>query len=40
MDQSEAQARRVVSSFPDGVYEAESFMDDDGVTLGSRFPCA
>ena len=38
MDQSEAQARRVVASFPDGVYEAESFMDDDGVTLGKPIP--
>lgn len=37
-DHSEAQARRVVSSFPDGVYEAESFMDDDGVTTGKRIP--
>jgi N-methylhydantoinase B len=38
MDQSEAQARRVVSSFPDGIYEAESFMDDDGVTVGKPIP--
>ena len=38
MDHSEAQARRVVASFPDGVYEAESFMDDDGVTVGNRIP--
>jgi N-methylhydantoinase B len=38
MDQSEAQARRVVASFPDGVYEAESFMDDDGVTVGKPIP--
>jgi N-methylhydantoinase B len=38
MISSEAQARRVVASFPDGVYEAESFMDDDGVTAGKPIP--
>ncbi len=38
MDNSEAQARRVVASFPDGTYEAESFMDDDGVTPGKPIP--
>jgi N-methylhydantoinase B len=31
MDQSEAVARDV-RAIPDGVYEAESFMDDDGIT--------
>ena len=31
MDQSEAVARARVRQIPDGVYEAESFMDDDGV---------
>ena len=25
-------------AIPDGVYEAESFMDDDGVTIGKRIP--
>jgi N-methylhydantoinase B len=37
-DQSERAARSVVRSIPDGVYEAESFMDDDGVALGQRIP--
>src|SRR5690606_24908071 len=35
-DQSEALARENVRSIPDGVYEAESFMDDDGVEIGKR----
>ena len=30
--QSEIKARRAVEAFPDGVYEAESFLDDDGVS--------
>jgi N-methylhydantoinase B len=34
MDQSEALARANTRSIPDGVYEAESFMDDDGVDVG------
>jgi N-methylhydantoinase B len=38
MDQSEAAARDSVRSIPDGIYEAESFMDDDGVDLGRRIP--
>jgi N-methylhydantoinase B len=37
-EQSERQARSVVRDIPDGVYEAESFMDDDGVLLGKRIP--
>jgi N-methylhydantoinase B len=37
-DQSERHARAVVHSIPDGVYEAESFMDDDGVAVGKRIP--
>jgi N-methylhydantoinase B len=37
-DQSEAAARDAVRGIPDGVYEAESFMDDDGVELGQRIP--
>ncbi|MBV8085143.1 MAG: hydantoinase B/oxoprolinase family protein [Chloroflexi bacterium] len=36
--QSEAHARSVVRSIPDGEYEAESFMDDDGVALGQHIP--
>jgi N-methylhydantoinase B len=36
MDRSEAAARARTVSIPDGVYEAESFMDDDGVELGKH----
>ena len=38
MDQSEAVARARVQAMPDGVYEAESFMDDDGINVGQRVP--
>ena len=38
MDQSEAMARKNTLSIPDGVYEAESYMDDDGVDIGQRIP--
>jgi N-methylhydantoinase B len=38
MDQSEAVARQRVRQIPDGVYEAESYMDDDGVAIGKRIP--
>jgi N-methylhydantoinase B len=38
MDHSEARARARVREIPDGVYEAESFMDDDGVKIGERVP--
>jgi N-methylhydantoinase B len=37
-DQSERQARAAVREIPDGLYEAESFMDDDGVAVGRRIP--
>jgi len=37
-DQSEAQAREQVRNIPDGVYTAESYMDDDGVDFGKRIP--
>ncbi|MCZ7659632.1 MAG: hydantoinase B/oxoprolinase family protein [Xanthobacteraceae bacterium] len=37
-DHSEAVARESVARIPDGIYEAESFMDDDGVDLGARVP--
>lgn len=37
-DQSEAAAREAVRGIPDGVYEAESFMDDDAIELGKRIP--
>ncbi len=35
-DQSEAIVRDQIRAIPDGVYEAESFMDDDGVDHGKR----
>jgi N-methylhydantoinase B len=38
MDHSEAAARARTRSIPDGTYEAESFMDDDGVDIGRRVP--
>ncbi|MGQ0655467.1 MAG: hydantoinase B/oxoprolinase family protein [Betaproteobacteria bacterium] len=38
MAQSEAEARRQVAAIPDGVYEAESQMDDDGVDIGKPVP--
>jgi N-methylhydantoinase B len=37
-DQSEKIARAAVENIPDGVYEAESFMDDDGVNVGKHVP--
>ncbi|HEY3118320.1 MAG TPA: hydantoinase B/oxoprolinase family protein [Chloroflexota bacterium] len=37
-DQSERLARASVASIPDGIYEAESFMDDDGLTFGQPIP--
>src|SRR5512132_2942302 len=37
-EQSEKSARAAVRQIPDGVYEAESFMDDDGVNLGKPIP--
>src|SRR5918995_5736615 len=37
-EQSEKLARAAVEKIPDGVYEAESFMDDDGVNLGNHVP--
>src|SRR5260370_9264437 len=38
MDRSEAVAREPTKSIPDGVYEAESFMDDDGISIGRPIP--
>jgi N-methylhydantoinase B len=38
MDQSEKAARERTRSIPDGTYEAESFMDDDGVEIGKPVP--
>jgi N-methylhydantoinase B len=38
MDHSEAATRARLREIPDGVYEAESFMDDDGVRVGEPVP--
>jgi N-methylhydantoinase B len=38
MDRSEATARAHTSTIPDGTYEAESFMDDDGIDIGKPVP--
>src|SRR5258708_8194263 len=38
MDRSEAAARAHTKSIPDGVYEAESFMDDDRISIGRPIP--
>ena len=38
MDNSEAAARARTRTIPDGIYEAESFMDDDGYEVGKRVP--
>jgi N-methylhydantoinase B len=38
MDRAEAAARSRTQTIPDGVYEAESFMDDDGVDIGKPVP--
>ncbi len=37
-EQSERLARASVATIPDGTYEAESFMDDDGISEGQRIP--
>ena len=37
-EQSARLARVAVREIPDGVYEAESFMDDDGVNIGKHIP--
>jgi N-methylhydantoinase B len=38
MDHAEVQARARTRTIPDGVYEAESFMDDDGIDIGKPVP--
>jgi N-methylhydantoinase B len=38
MDHSEAATRARVAEIPDGLYAAESFMDDDGVNVGEPVP--
>jgi hypothetical protein len=37
-DETERKCRNVVEKLADGVYEAGSFIDDDGVTRGERVP--
>ena len=38
MDHSEAKARARTLAIPDGVYEAESYMDDDAIDVGRKVP--
>src|SRR5215469_12977424 len=38
MDMSEVKARARTQTIPDGSYEAESYMDDDGVDIGKKVP--
>jgi N-methylhydantoinase B len=38
MDHGEAAARAGTRSIPDGVYDAESYMDDDGIDIGVPIP--
>jgi N-methylhydantoinase B len=38
MDHAEVMARTRTRTIPDGVYEAESYMDDDGVEVGRKVP--
>ena len=36
MDRAEAAARARTRTIPDGIYEAESWLDDDGIEIGKR----
>ncbi len=38
MDHADAMARARTRTIPDGVYEAESYMDDDGIEVGKPVP--
>ena len=38
MDRAETAARARTRTIPDGVYEAELYMDDDGIEIGKRVP--
>jgi N-methylhydantoinase B len=38
MDHSETAARARTKTIPDGVYYGESYMDDDGISIGKRIP--
>src|SRR5205814_10509351 len=38
MDNAEAMARMRTRTIPAGIYEAESYMDDDGIDIGRKVP--
>ncbi len=38
MDHADVSARARTKTIPDGVYEAESYMDDDGIEVGRKVP--
>src|SRR5437588_588 len=38
LDHAEAMARARTRSIPDGTYEAQSYMDDDGIDIGRKVP--
>src|SRR5262249_10621276 len=38
IDHAEAMARARTRTIPDGTYEAESYMDDDGIDIGQKVP--
>ena len=38
MDHAEAMARMRTRTIPAGIYEAESYMDDDGIDIGRKVP--
>jgi N-methylhydantoinase B len=38
MDHAEVSARARTRTIPDGIYEAESYMDDDGIEIGKKVP--
>jgi N-methylhydantoinase B len=38
MDHTDAAARAAAAKIPDGIYEAESYMDDDGIQIGVPIP--
>src|SRR5215207_7953536 len=38
MDRAEIHARARTKTIPDGTYEAESWLDDDGIDIGKRIP--
>jgi len=40
LDMSEAGMRAAIARMPDGTYEFEDFLDDDGIALGQRIPAS